>query len=58
MLIEQLCREIRERLQMHRCRHKACDCYLARGLLAILENLINMSNSPYTGESKREKEGN
>lgn len=36
MLIDQLCEEIRFKLRLHRCKHKACDCYRARELLATL----------------------
>lgn len=39
MVIEQLCEEIRYKLRLHRCKHKACDCYRANELLLTLEAL-------------------
>lgn len=42
MLIEQLCQEIRDRLRLHRCHHKACDCHRVRDLLKTLEALARV----------------
>jgi len=42
MLIEQLADEIRWRLSLHHCHHKACDCYKIRELLALLDALARL----------------
>ncbi len=42
MIIEQLSQEIRDRLRLHRCRHKACDCCRACELLSTLEALARV----------------
>lgn len=44
MILEQLCEEIRLALDLHRCRHKVCDCYRAKELLNLLEALVRVKH--------------